>query len=271
MSDYTIFFIGFIIIYILVKDTDFINHWKSRSFEDSSPIVIQNLFPTQIKQIRTDKDNKIILSDEQIKCCISELEKKAIKSLKLPNSQIDLRKRLVDKKEYTPLEIMQKFANEICAHLFITARFTIKIVEKLDEGVAGKYSQGQGSPVIEIPNPMEYSIEQIFAILSHEITHYFLIKKRKIIFKNNQENEIFTEISSVYLGFGFLILEGYLPRIGFTSKFVTEQSVGYFSTDTVKRAILLTAKIRKQNKQEILDYFSNDEDKKLALIILNSG
>lgn len=169
------------------------------------------------------------------------------------------------------MQIMQKFAVEICNHLRISSLFTIKIVKKLDQGVAGRYSQGRGAPVIEIPDPMDYSIKQMFAILSHELTHYYLIKKRKVLFQNTQENEIFTEISSIYLGFGFIVLEGYIPRVEFAGRTITERSVGYLSTHTIKRTILLTAKMRKQNKQDILDFFTDENDKKLALVILNSS
>jgi hypothetical protein len=45
------------------------------------------------------------------------------------------------------------------------------------------------------------------AILAHEMMHLFLLR-RKISFENTRENELLTDLSTIYMGLGILIING---------------------------------------------------------------
>ena len=108
-----------------------------------------------------------------------------------------------------------------------------------------------------------YDFKHIMAILAHEYTHHYLhlhnVKKSDV-----HENEILTEIASAYLGLGKYLVYGY-ERIKLENKYY---ELGYVNPETIKNAILLSAKVRKWDHKEVVKSFSSWFDKSLASVEL---
>jgi len=49
----------------------------------------------------------------------------------------------------------------------------------------------------------------IGAILSHELMHFYLISKKHIVLEDKEENELLTDLGTIYLGLGILIVNGF--------------------------------------------------------------
>ena len=58
---------------------------------------------------------------------------------------------------------------------------------------------------IKISTKIRYKNKKLWAVLAHEITHKFLYQK-EIYFNDTIENEKFTDLTAVYLGFGKLMI-----------------------------------------------------------------
>ncbi|MEI7421577.1 MAG: hypothetical protein WCK18_05760 [Prolixibacteraceae bacterium] len=61
--------------------------------------------------------------------------------------------------------------------------------------------------LIHLSRDLEKYPDSILATLSHEISHKY-IHFNKLTFNNSYENEVFTDLTSVFLGFGKLMLNG---------------------------------------------------------------
>lgn len=86
-------------------------------------------------------------------------------------------------------------------------------------------------------NP-DYSYENVLAIFIHESTHYFLLSN-KIKKEYNELNEYLTDIATIFLGFGKIMLEGYKQRkkLVYESEFTRSTSgykVGYLNYSDIK-------------------------------------
>ncbi len=144
---------------------------------------------------------------------------------------------------------MQAIADKMCRHLFIER--PIKVLTR--NGVAaGSFDMIDDLVCIWINgDTVTQTFEQKIAILAHEMSHYYLIKNHGIALDDERENELLTDINAVYVGFGFLLLEGYKPRehifdqtlAGHTVK---TTKVGYIDSCDIVNAIIQTAKARKQ-------------------------
>jgi hypothetical protein len=72
---------------------------------------------------------------------------------------------------------------------------------------AGRYQVGQNKRDIEISNDYKKKGKQLGTIIAHEITHDYLFSKQ-IILKDTHEHERLTDLASVMLGLGKLMLNG---------------------------------------------------------------
>jgi hypothetical protein len=85
--------------------------------------------------------------------------------------------------------------------------------------------------LIHISRDLDYYPESILATLSHEISHKY-IHFSQLTLKNQYENEIFTDLTAVFLGYGKLMLNGAVvikeSNHGNTEKTFTQQ-VGYLN------------------------------------------
>jgi hypothetical protein len=100
-------------------------------------------------------------------------------------------------------------AGSIASHIRIvpTPQVTYDWGVKMDLEVAGEFSISEVSKIIRIP--FFYVGRQYCtgAILAHEMAHAFLTY-RGIVLNDPGENEAFTDIASVYVGLGKLMLNG---------------------------------------------------------------
>lgn len=97
-------------------------------------------------------------------------------------------------------------------------------------------------------------VETVIATLIHEVTHYFLLSQN-IRIEDRKQNEILTDITTIYLGFGKLMFEGYkhygkIIYINENTRGIDKRKVGYLYYGDIKYAM----KILKR-----LDWFLNLE------------
>lgn len=91
-------------------------------------------------------------------------------------------------------------------------------------------------------------VETVIATLIHEITHYFLLSQ-DIKIKDRKENEILTDITTIYLGFGKLMFEGYkhygkIVYINENTRGIDKRKVGYICYGDIKYAMKLLKKYK---------------------------
>lgn len=68
------------------------------------------------------------------------------------------------------------------------------------------FSNGRG--VIRLSRYERLSCSEYNALLAHEITHVFM-KENCLELQNDDENEVFTDLTAIWLGFGNILLRGY--------------------------------------------------------------
>jgi hypothetical protein len=144
-------------------------------------------------------------------------------------------------------QYFRDYSEAVCLFLMLPKAIHVMFMDNLN--VPGIYRLNDGLHSIQIkPGMANNSVYK--AILAHEIAHYYLYS-HNIVLPDTQNNEYLTEIAAVYLGFGFLMLEGY----GMFKNNNTYEMVGYISQSTIKRAIIATAKSRKQQPYHIFNQF----------------
>jgi hypothetical protein len=150
-------------------------------------------------------------------------------------------------------ELYQLLADKMCAFLMLPFRIKIFFADHLKG--AGKYEKMEGMQHIFISSDITYhSAEQKLAILAHEMTHAYLFH-HGVFLEDELENEILTDIAAIYLGFGNLIFAGYHSYfVGLDKKNkgkridnYTQSEIGYIDLLSIRNAIIVTARIRKQN------------------------
>lgn len=105
------------------------------------------------------------------------------------------------------------------------------------------YYNIRGEPIIEIYYKRIRNSKALFAVLAHEMAHYFLYDNNKISY-NIKKNEYLTDLTAIYLGFGKLLLNGYEP-IKKTSqksngKYLTEESIyGYLKVKDIANIFVI--------------------------------
>ena len=112
-------------------------------------------------------------------------------------------------------------------HLQINEPIKILTIDNID---AGKFEMIDNLNCIFINGDIsKQNFFQKLAILAHEMSHYYLMRKHNIIFDSEQENELLTEINAVYVGFGFLLLRGYKETKIRKGNAETKSKVGYIN------------------------------------------
>lgn len=122
----------------------------------------------------------------------------------------------------------------------------------------------------------KYQLKHILALLAHEYAHHYLsyYRVKKI---DEAENEILTEVATAFLGLGQLLVNGYKPIV-WTSDYYNyivasghtthTATIGYVTLGTIKRAILLSAELRRWDPKEVVNSFSSFTDRISAFFIL---
>lgn len=181
---------------------------------------------------------------ELVKLLHEELPAKSTKN----NYQLNLGMLFDGNKSVMPLEQeLQEAANKMCKHLLL--KKPIKVITLANVG-AGKYERiGNMSTIYVNKDLTKQNIKQKLAILAHEMAHYFLDVKQ-IKFSETNKNELLTEICTIYIGFGLILLNGY--KFNLDAKNNGYSKVGYVDEKVILEAIIQTAIIRKQNPMWLL-------------------
>jgi hypothetical protein len=107
---------------------------------------------------------------------------------------------------------MQKVAKKIANHIDLdNLTFIINYNDSFEfsNNKGGQINLNEDRIVfIEISESLTGFPECVVATITHEITHKFLYLNR-LAFIDTYENEIFTDLSAIYLGFGKLLLNGH--------------------------------------------------------------
>jgi len=103
---------------------------------------------------------------------------------------------------------------------------------------------------ITIENIGRYSCSNICAIIAHECTrHYMEIHSIDV---KGVDNRILIDMTAAYLGFGFILLEGYETD---------NASTGYLSNRSIKEVIYRTSKLREWPMSSLFKNFESIVDK----------
>jgi len=127
---------------------------------------------------------------------------------------------------------LQCISLKIVNHLGITHMPIVKYDWglKIEPEVAGQTEITNFSRHIQIPFFYVGKKYALGSILAHEITHTFLIPKG-IILEDVNENEMFTDLATVFLGLGKLFLNGLITKMDQYSNI--EYRLGYLPIDLV--------------------------------------
>lgn len=112
-------------------------------------------------------------------------------------------------------------ASDILQHCGLKPAALYVKVEAPDERKAGQYQiRGNASTITIFARP-NYTHSQIMGILIHECMHFYL-RARNIKFNDPEDNEILTDVTTIYMGFG-----------RYTAK-TTEAGIGYIKPAEVR-------------------------------------
>lgn len=111
---------------------------------------------------------------------------------------------------------------------------------------AGLYREDTKNITLYINNADTY--ESVVSTLIHECTHHFLLS-HNIRLEKRIHNEILTDITTIYLGFGKLMYEGYkhygkIVYINSNTRGIDKRKCGYIYYGDVKSAMKLMNKYR---------------------------
>jgi hypothetical protein len=148
-------------------------------------------------------------------------------------------------------EKLQQISDIMREHLQINEPIKIITISNVD---AGKFEMIDNLNCIFINNDIsKQDFFQKVAILAHEMSHYYLIRKHNILLNDEKENEFLTELNAIFVGFGFLMLKGYKEKKTQIGNVIHKSTVGYININTIKETIIQTAYIRKQKPQWIIE------------------
>lgn len=147
---------------------------------------------------------------------------------------------------------LQYVTNEISQYLGIinipSAKYEWSI--KMEPEVAGQIRYT--NPIYSIQIPFFYVGKKygVGCILAHEITHAFLDSKG-IISNNLKENEMFTDLTSIFIGLGKFILNGQIVPV---EEHLNENYiVGYLSPELIVYSYKEVIRIRSIKKKVYLN------------------
>jgi len=138
-------------------------------------------------------------------------------------------------------------ANEISKHLDMRYVPNIKYDwgVKMDPEVAGQINFLKPMHDIQIPFFYVGKRYPLGRILAHEMTHAFLISK-DIYLEDNNENEMLTDLGSIFIGLGKLLLNGI--SVALDENMQNEFILGYLSPELLAHSYIKIAAYRSINK-----------------------
>lgn len=160
----------------------------------------------------------------------------------------------------------QHLADNIASHTRVSC--PVKICVRLDvfqpkergeTETAGLYRVACNGAIrtITIEKKMNFKVEHILAILAHETTHNFLFSYH-LRGKDELKNEILTDVTAIFLGFGKWIVDGYASINSATMFHDYQSSLGYIGVEDAIYVLCVAAIL-------------NDWDYGCLLSMLNRG
>jgi len=118
--------------------------------------------------------------------------------------------RVYEKLESDNEEDLQAVTSQMAKHISIVPTPIAKYDWGIKMGLetAGKFSMTRSSRAIQIPFFYVGKKYSTGAILAHEMTHAFLAY-RGITLEDTKENEVLTDITTIFIGLGKLLLNGF--------------------------------------------------------------
>lgn len=166
-------------------------------------------------------------------------EKLKMLSLKLENFKpnpcefyFEPTERIYEKLESGDEHDLQCVATEIARHLGITPIPTVRYDWglRMEPEVAAQIKVVTPIHYIQIPFFYVGKKFALGAILAHEMAHAFLIPKG-VLLEDPNENEMFTDLATVFIGLGKLLLNG---LIFVTDEYISEgHMLGYLSPELI--------------------------------------
>ena len=149
-------------------------------------------------------------------------------------------------------EAISFIVRKILFHLkmpFVLFNLRIYVDNEVLDNTAGTYSYVEGKPTITINLKSTYSYEQIIAILCHECMHHFLFSKSiKLDIEN--DNEILTDVATVYMGFYLYMRKGYKETVKEETlsdrKKILTTKIGYIDTFQIDYIYGIVQKLRNE-------------------------
>lgn len=119
-----------------------------------------------------------------------------------------------------------------------------------EEKYAGLYRvRGYDHREILIVNDRTFYLIHFLSVLAHEATHNYLYQ-HQIIAPEEIDSEELTDLATIFLGFGSIILHGYEPSSAISCR------LGYIDVSTIRRAILQAYSLRDWNVNDIVREFA---------------
>lgn len=119
-----------------------------------------------------------------------------------------------------------------------------------EEKYAGLYRvRGYDHGEIIIVNDSTFYLIHFLSVLAHEVTHNYLFHHH-ITAPEEIDSEELTDLATIYLGFGSVILRGYVPSSTISCR------LGYIDVPTIRRALLQAYPLRDWNVNDITNEFA---------------
>lgn len=162
-------------------------------------------------------------------------------------------------------ESLQKISDHIGYYLGLLKNVKVRVVKSSGSSIAGVYkviSYDHSEILINLERI--YNHANVLSILAHECTHNYLFQ-HSIADVNEEQNEILTDIATVYLGLGSILLDGYRVEHWYTEnhegdKTLNEFSLGYLPYIDILYTFAKVAEIRGWSPDEIFTVMPTEQD-----------
>ena len=135
--------------------------------------------------------------------------------------------------ETIKLILLQEIAGNCDYH---RKNVSLHLYEPAQDKPPGQITKVENGYAIEIYMDPYKNIDALVAVLIHEFCHFYL-EQNRVRYDLTRDNEILTDVSAVYFGFGEYMCRGY-RLTGHAVKGVNHwQSVGYIDVQEIKYAM----------------------------------
>lgn len=207
----------------------------------------------KLNELKNANKRSRYLKKKEIEAIVKKVDE-IIKGLNYPiNKEYKLDSELERKLRYSRLDnkYVTALYESISKFMGINTQGLRFIIErtssKTETSYTGMYNMDEESITLEVST---YStINQLVATLAHELSHHILISN-KFKLEETEQNEIYTDITAIYMGFYKFFYEAYKDksRIIYDGEFmelVDRKKLGYIGYKDVKIAEKISRKYRK--------------------------